>query len=151
MGYIMEMRKFVGHRTILSCGAGILLEDAHGRVLLQERADTGMWGYPGGAVEPDETVEAAANRELWEEMGLKAKHLDWFGVFSGPELHNIYPNGDEVSVVDCVFLCREWSGELRLQEAEVISARFFSPDELPGNLFPPHRPALRKWSGKFGE
>ena len=42
-------------------------------VLLVKRAnppDAGLWGYPGGKVEPGETVAEAAMRELQEETGL---------------------------------------------------------------------------------
>jgi 8-oxo-dGTP pyrophosphatase MutT (NUDIX family) len=53
----------------------ILLTDAGGRVLLQERdayapIAPNKWGMVGGNVEPGETFEAAAYRELCEETGL---------------------------------------------------------------------------------
>ncbi len=33
-GYIAEMRKLVGHRTIIQCGASIICADRDGRILL---------------------------------------------------------------------------------------------------------------------
>ena len=45
------------------------------RVLMVQRArepDLGKWGFPGGLIEPGETVAAAALRELHEETGLSA-------------------------------------------------------------------------------
>ncbi|XQZ55867.1 NUDIX domain-containing protein [Paracoccus yeei] len=51
----------------------------HGpRVLLVQRRnppDAGLWGFPGGHVEPGETALAAAARELHEETGLTARPL----------------------------------------------------------------------------
>ena len=130
-GYIMELRKIVGHRTLLQVGASVIVEDEQGRVLLQKRTDNHCWGYPGGSTELDERVEAAAARELLEETGLVAEKLELFGVFSGKELHYIYPNGDEVSNVDIVFLCRQYSGALRPEEEETEELRFFEAGKLP--------------------
>ena len=145
MGYILDLRKFVGHRPLIQVGASVIVEDPEGRILLQLRSDNHRWGYCGGSIEPDERVEDAARRELYEETGLIAKELELFGVWSGPELHYIYPNGDEVSNIDIVFLCRKFSGTLHPQEEEVTELCFFAPDEVPENLSPPIRPALMKW------
>ena len=145
MGYILDLRKIVGHRPLIQVGAGIIVEDHEGRVLLQLRADNHCWSYCGGSIEPDERVEDAARRELFEETGLTAESVELFGVWSGPELHYVYPNGDEVSNIDIVFLCKCFSGELRPQESEVEALRFFAVDEIPENLSPPIRPALNKW------
>ena len=140
----MDMRKVVGHRCILQVGASVILEDEHGRVLLQKRVDNHMWGYAGGSVELDEKVEDAAKRELYEETGLIANSLELFGVFSGKELHYIYPNGDEVSNIDVVYVCRDYCGELKRQEDEVVELKFFDYDNQPEKLSPPIKPVLLK-------
>ena len=145
MGYILDLRKLVGHRPLIQVGASVIVEDPQGRVLLQLRSDNHCWGYCGGSIEVDERVEEAAKRELWEETGLIAEELELFGVFSGPELHYVYPNGDEVSNIDIVFLCKRYVGELKPQEGEVEALRFFALDDIPENLSPPIRPALTKW------
>ena len=106
------------------------------------------YNFAGRAVELDEVVEDAAKRELFEETGLIAKKLELFGVFSGKETHYVYPNGDEVSNVDIVFICKEYSGELRRQESEVDELRFFSVEEIPENISPPIQVPLRKWIEK---
>ena len=148
MGYILDLRKIVGHRTLLQVGASVIVEDARGRVLLQKRTDNHCWGYAGGSTELDERVEDAPARELLEETGLKANSLELFGVFSGPELHYTYPNGDEVSNVDVVFLCRDYSGELHCQPEESEALAFFEPGRLPENLSPPIRIPLKAWEKK---
>ncbi len=57
----------------LSRGAGVLLVDRRGWILLQLRDGAGVyphhWATVGGAVEPGETAEEAARRELIEETG----------------------------------------------------------------------------------
>ena len=144
-GYILDLRKIVGHRPLIQVGAGIIVEDDQGRVLLQLRADNHCWSYCGGSCELDERVEDTARRELLEETGLIAESLELFGVWSGPELHYVYPNGDEVSNIDIVFLCKSFSGQLKRQEEEVDALRFFAPEEIPENLSPPIVRPLQKW------
>ena len=71
MNYINELRKVIGHDLIMGVGCGVLIEDDKGRLLLQKRSDTGEWCIPGGALEPVETYEEAAKREVYEEVGLR--------------------------------------------------------------------------------
>lgn len=144
-GYIMDLRKIVGHRPLLQVGASVIVEDAQGRVLLQLRSDNHCWGYAGGSVELDEVVEDAAKRELQEETGLISQELELFGVFSGKDCHYVYPNGDEVSNVDIVYVCRKYTGTLRCQPGEVEQLRFFALDEIPQNISPPTRKPLEEW------
>lgn len=144
--YIMDLRKVVGHRPLLQVGASVIVENDRGEVLLQKRADNHCWGYAGGSVELDEIVEEAARRELLEETGLVALKLELFGVFSGPDTHYVYPNGDEVSNVDIVYVCRAYEGSLRPQASEVEELRFFPAHALPEDISPPVRKPLMRWA-----
>lgn len=140
-GYIAEMRKLVGHRTLMQCAASVACIDEHGRILLGKRADNHLWGYSGGACEIDERAEDCAKRELFEEMGLIADELTFFCVNSGPEAHYVYPNGDEVSNFEIVYICNNWHGEPTAHDGEMEELRFFAPEEIDLSLIsPPIRP-----------
>lgn len=143
--YIMNLRKIVGHRTLIQVGASVIVEDEQGRILLQKRADHHNWGYSGGSIEIDEKSEDAAKRELFEETGLIAQELELLGVYSGAEMHNTYPNGDDVSNIDIVYICRKYSGTLKMQESEIENLCFFKVDEIPDNIFSPNLPAIEDW------
>ena len=136
-GYISEMRKLVGHRTIIQCAASIICVDDQGRILLGKRTDNHLWGYSGGSVEIDEPVEDCARRELQEEMGLTAEEIEFFCINSGPETHYIYPNGDEVSNIEVVYLCRKYHGTVQPQAAEMEELRFFRPAEISISMISP--------------
>jgi 8-oxo-dGTP pyrophosphatase MutT (NUDIX family) len=61
--------------------SGIVLVDSSGRILLQERdehapVDPHLWGFVGGHVEPGESYEEAAYRELAEETGITLNRGD---------------------------------------------------------------------------
>ena len=145
-GYIMDLRQIVGHRTLIQCAASIICVDRQGRILLGKRTDNHKWGYSGGAIEIDETVEDCARRELLEEMGITAGELELFYINSGPEAHYTYPNGDEVSNVEIIYICRDYSGEIRPQEEEIEEIRYFSIDELDlDQISPPIRPVMKRF------
>ena len=148
-GYIAEMRKLVGHRTLIQCAGSVICIDDQGRLLLGKRSDNKMWGYSGGAVEIDERVEDCAKRELYEEMGVTAGELEFFYVNSGSEAHYIYPNGDEVSNFEIIYICRKWHGEPKSLDGEMEELRFLSCDEINlSEISPPIRHVLAAYIDK---
>ncbi|MDD3106194.1 MAG: NUDIX domain-containing protein [Bacilli bacterium] len=148
--YVMDMRKMVGHKTIIQCAASIIVINDDEQLLLGRRTDDHLWGYSGGSIEIDEKVEDCAKRELFEEMGLIADEIHFFTINSGPEAHHIYPNGDEVSNIEVVYLCRKYHGKIRRQVEEMEELRFFHVHEINLDIIsPPIRPVLKKLMDDF--
>jgi len=62
-----------GERVPVDVAVGVLV-DPHGRFLLTSRPEgkvyAGYWEFPGGKLEPGESVEDALRRELHEELGI---------------------------------------------------------------------------------
>jgi ADP-ribose pyrophosphatase YjhB (NUDIX family) len=107
-----------------------------GKIILVRRAiepGRGLWGFPGGYMEADETVEEAAIRETREEINLTVRLTRLVGVYSY-----------RTPVVVIVYACEVVAGELCI-DAESQEVRAFAPDEIPWDhlAFPSTRDALR--------
>ncbi|RIX53689.1 NUDIX domain-containing protein [Paenibacillus nanensis] len=145
MGYIMDLRKIVGARPLIMAGACVLLIDSQDRILLQLRTDNGTWGLPGGSLEPGESMESVARRELLEEVGLTAGDMSLLDIFSGEKFYYKYPHGDEVYNVIAAYVCRDYQGDIRIDEGEVQETKFFSLHDLPELINPPDQPILQTY------
>jgi 8-oxo-dGTP pyrophosphatase MutT (NUDIX family) len=148
MDYLIEMRKYVGHRPLLMVGAAVFVFDEKDRMLLLKRRDNECWGPPGGAVEPGEVVEEAAKREVLEETGLELEELSLFGVFSGADQFYRYPNGDEVHNVTITYISRVQGGQVRISP-EHTDWKYFPPGEISTEISPPIIPILKKILADF--
>jgi ADP-ribose pyrophosphatase YjhB (NUDIX family) len=97
-------------------------------LLVQERSDGG-WTLPGGWADVGDVPSQAAEREAWEEAGVRVKARRVIGVYdanrTGPlEIFHAYK---------IVFLCDYITGEPR-PSLETAAADFFSPAEIPSAL-----------------
>ncbi|WDF49747.1 NUDIX hydrolase [Paenibacillus sp. KACC 21273] len=149
MSYITELREVVGSRPLIMAGATVVLMNDQQQILLQKRADNHCWGLPGGSMELGETLEQVAKRELEEETGLVAVHLQLLDIFSGPELYYQYLHGDEVYNVVAAYVCREYSGSLQAQCSEVQELQFFDLFDLPQMINPPDLPIVQYFLKSF--
>lgn len=138
------MRKLVGQKPLILVAAGAIILDDRRRVLLQLRSDDGKWGIPGGAMEPGETVEQCAMREVLEETGLILDEFRLFGIYSGEQQHHTYPNGDEVYCVNVVFLSTAFHGTLKSDANETVRLEFHDMDRLPQQTTPLCSPVLKE-------
>jgi 8-oxo-dGTP pyrophosphatase MutT (NUDIX family) len=114
--------------------------DAAGRVLFHRRSDNGLWGLPGGKVDPGESVSAAVVREVFEETGYRVGIVRLTGIYSDPAVRVVatYPDGRSVHYVNLCFLCRVEGGEAAVS-AEGLEVGFFGPDRLPEPFLLGHR------------
>lgn len=133
MGYISEIRKYVGHMPIMVTAAMGIIYDKEKGILFEKRTDNGMWCVPGGAMELGETAEEALRREIREETSLEIKNPRFFKVREN--VHMVYPNGDEVYYTDLVYLIEDYSGHLGMDD-ESSELKWFPIHELPENIMP---------------
>lgn len=140
LSYVESLRSRIGHDPILMPCAGCAVLDDAGRVLLQRRGEGGVWGLPGGSMELGESVEQTACRETFEETGLGVEPVELLGVYTGAG--HTYGNGDVVFSVVVVLVARVVSGELQVDGVETAGLGWFDLDDLPAEVFEPHRPML---------
>jgi ADP-ribose pyrophosphatase YjhB (NUDIX family) len=109
-----------------------------GRILLGRRGpgtrEPGKWSFPAGFVERGEAVEAAAVREVREEVGL--------AITLGPLLGLVSAAGEVV--VLAVFAALAAEGE-EVAGDDLTEVGWFAPDALPELAFPHDARVLADW------
>lgn len=77
------------HAKVCYTAAGILIVD--GKVLLIKHKKLGLWLNPGGHIEPGELPHQAAEREFFEETGVRVRAVDVVGLYD-EETTEFLPN-----------------------------------------------------------
>ena len=131
MGYIMDLRKHIGHDPLIGVGATTLVFNDNNELLLNLRTDTNTWGIPGGSMELYETIEETAIRELKEETGICADELQLVTVLSGKDFYFEYPNGDKMCTVIILFKVLHYNGTIKVSDNESKALKFFPLNNLP--------------------
>lgn len=111
-------------------------------VLLLKRANTawisGYYDAPAGALEPSESLQEGAIRELREETGIKLKPEDLELV------HVARSDVDQYPYIDFIFKAKNWSGEPKIMEPEKCTdMKFFNINDLPPKTGPFTKVALK--------
>ena len=120
-------------------GAALLLE-RDGKLLLSRRAHEpfkGGWALPAGFVEYGDSALETVVREAEEEVGLRVRAGELFGVYFGAD--------DPRNVSHLIVYRVEGEGEPAPGD-DVDAVGFFGPHELPENLvFESQRAAIADW------
>jgi 8-oxo-dGTP diphosphatase len=113
--------------------SGIIL-DREGRVLLLKHRFwiEQRWGLPGGLARHGETPGATLRRELMEETGLDVRPMRLLRV-----------NTTRGRLAEFILLA-ECDGKPVAKSAEIMDARFWAVDALPGDLLQSHATLLGK-------
>ena len=128
--------------------AAALIQDAAGRYLITRRREgshlAGLWEFPGGKVDPGETLEACLRRELAEELS---------GTFTiGPKVETIEWSYPERTVILHFFRATLESGVITPLEDQAMA--WVEAERLGDYDFPPADRALidrlRNACGGFG-
>lgn len=99
--------------------AAVILVDHDGRILLAQRPEgktmAGLWEFPGGKVEENETPEVALIRELKEELDIHTAPSCLapltFASHSYDDFHLLMP----------LYVCRVWEGTPKALEGQTLA------------------------------
>lgn len=107
-----------------SCGAVIFRkENNEDKFLLIRNRRSAHWGFPKGHIEPGETDEDTAVREVFEETGLNVKIIPGFVKKSE------YTIQGKIEKSVSIFLAQTEETEYKLQEEEIEECGWFTYDE----------------------
>jgi 8-oxo-dGTP diphosphatase len=113
---------------VVQVAAGLIVQD--GRYLIARRKPGvhlgGLWEFPGGKREAEESLEDCLRRELREELGIEVTQPVFYRV-----LRHEYP---EKSVELYFFRCSVRAGQARAMDCEEL--RWVAPEELSRFEFP---------------
>ncbi len=113
-GYVAYPRVSPAMMALVTRGREILLARS-------QRFVTGVYSALAGFVEPGETIEDCVRREVREEVGVEVDGIRYFASQSWAFPHSLM----------IAFTAEYAGGEIRLEDAEIADARWFSVDDLP--------------------
>jgi ADP-ribose pyrophosphatase YjhB (NUDIX family) len=108
---------------------GAVVGDDRGRLLLIQRADSGVWLYPTGWADVGYSPAEVAVKEVYEETGIQAEVVQPLAILDGLRL-----GFTRVPLYSLVFHCRAVGGTLRPHPLECLDAGWYTEDDLPEPL-----------------
>lgn len=129
----MEKYTYKYPRPSVTSDIAVLRLEEVPEILLVKRKDEPFqhqWALPGGFMEMEESLEAAARRELLEETGIRAGELIRFDTYDKPGRD---PRGRTITQVFVMI----WKKEMGSPQAgsDAAEIRWFSLAELPDMAF----------------
>ena len=107
-----------------------VITDAQGNILIDRRKQEGLlgglWEFPGGKIEPGESVDECVSREIKEELGIEIE--------VGSRLITIEHTYTHFKVTLNVFNCKHLSGEPQPLESDEV--KWVTLDEIDEYPFP---------------
>jgi putative (di)nucleoside polyphosphate hydrolase len=113
---------------------GIVLLNADNQVFWGKRIRQHSWQFPQGGIDAGETPEQAMYRELWEEVGLQAEHVQLIGRTSGWLRYHVPEH----------WVRREWRGTYKGQKQIWFALRLIAKDHTV-NLRATAKPEFDAW------
>lgn len=106
----------------------VVLDD-RGRIALVHRKDNGLWALPGGGMEPGESIQDCAVREVEEETGLHVEITGLVGVYTNPRHVMKYDDGEVRQQFSLCYTTRLLGGELAFDN-ESTDIAWVEPDSI---------------------
>lgn len=131
--------------TNVVVGVGVLITNKHGQILMGKRSSkhAPYWSIFGGHVDPGESFENCAIREIKEEIGIDIQAPTVFGISNNLQT---YQQEGKHTVSICMHV--EYSGDVepRIMEADKCeNLMWVSPDKIPEPHFEASRNAVDLW------
>ncbi|MBQ3194155.1 MAG: NUDIX domain-containing protein [Oscillospiraceae bacterium] len=117
------MPAHLGANAVITC---------NGKLLLEKRRDSDIWGLVGGGCKKTETGRDAIAREVYEELGLRIpkEKFEKLAVYDNPGRIAAYIDGSIWRMVIVVYgLAFEQEPQMRIS-SESKDLRFFTKEEI---------------------
>jgi ADP-ribose pyrophosphatase YjhB (NUDIX family) len=106
-----------------------IVVNKEGKILLERRSDSGLWGILGGVMEYGESITDTAIREIKEEAGLDIAIMYLVGIYTNPKHIIEFSDGEIRQEFSILFACEIVGGEIKISE-ESLELAFFNEDEI---------------------